>query len=205
MKKLFCVVSIIFILLLGSYCLAADEDEYTLLIDYSQEVFKDVPIQADVKLIGSNATPYTTVRVKVDISGPSVPKLMATDSAGQQWDIAQLGYWGPPEGFAVGGTFTNTTPVTATFKEAGLYEIKLSLVNVADSTVIADSTTSIYVYNDESELNTVTNQIPTNNSVSNNIIAELPQTGRSITEYIIYTFAMIAIIVAGYVLIRKNK
>lgn len=211
MKKVFWITVITFILLLGSYCIVmASGEDYTLFVDYNQNIFKDVPVQTDVKLIGDNAPAYSNVRVKVDISGPATPKLMATDSAGQQWDIAQIGYWGPPEGFAVGGTFTNTTPVTATFSEAGLYEIKLSLINVTDSSVIADSTTSIYVYRDQAELDAVTNQTQTNNVVSNNtssnnIIEELPQTGRSMTEYLIYIFATIAIIAAGYVFIRKNR
>lgn len=161
---------------------------------------------------------------------------MATDSAGQQFDIAQLGYWGPDAGFAVGGTFTNTTPVTATFPEAGLYEIKLSLVDVsqsnatrdpATSNIITESTTNIYVYRDQAEFDEINNsdgnqtgnsttnnntQTPSNNTLTNtvtnennNAIEKLPQTGRSITEYVIYTFATITLIVVGYVFIRKNR
>ncbi len=207
MRKKICLIVITCILLLGNYYLVlASGEDYTLFIDYNQNVFKDVPIKADVKLIGDNAPARSNVRVDVDVSGPAIPKLMATDSAGQEIDIAQVGYWGPEKGFAVGGTFTNITPVTATFSEAGLYEIKLSLINVTDSSVITDSTTNIYVYKDQEELDAATNQ--TNNIVSNNnnnIIEQLPQTGRSISEYVIYIVATIAIIISGYIFIRKNK
>lgn len=209
MKRIFLTITILLVLLLGSYCIVrASAEDYTLFIDYNQNVFKGVPVRADVKLIGNNAPAYANVRVKVDIAGPGKPKLMATDSAGQEWDIAEIGYWGPPTGFAVGGTFTNTTPVTATFPEAGLYEIKLSLINVTDSSVIADSTSSIYVYRDQAELDEANNQTPDNNTTNetdNNAIEKLPQTGRSIGEYAIYTFAIVAIIAAGYVFIRKNQ
>lgn len=206
MKKVFFSTICMFLFILGvcSIVLASGED-YTLFVDYNQNVFKGVPVQTDVKLIGDNAPAYTNVRVKVEIAGPSTPTLMATDSEGQQWDIAQIGYWGPSEGFAVGGTFTNTTPVTATFPEAGLYEIKLSLINVTDNSVITDSTTSIYVYKDQAELDEITNQTQGNDTTSNNIIEELPKTGRSITEYATYIFVTIAIIFAGYVFIKKNK
>ena len=209
MRKKIWLIVITCILLLGNYYLVlASGEDYTLFIDYNQNVFKDVPVKADVKLIGDNAPARSNVRVEVDVSGPAIPKLMATDSAGQEIDIAQVGYWGPEKGFAVGGTFTNITPVTATFPEAGLYEIKLSLVNVTDSSIITDSITNIYVYKDQDELDAATNQtnnIVPNNTASNNTIEQLPQTGRSMSEYVIYIVATIAIIISGYIFIRKNK
>lgn len=71
MKKIFYVIAIISMLLLGSFgVVKASGEDYTLFIDSNQNVFKNVPVQADVKLIGDNAPAYTNVRVKVDISGP---------------------------------------------------------------------------------------------------------------------------------------
>lgn len=210
-KRLWLFITIAVVLIGGTMVLASAED-YSLFIDHSGNVLKDVPIQADVKLVGHNAPAYTNVRVKVDISGPGTPKLMATDSEGKQWDIAQIGYWGPESGFAVGGTFTNTTPVTATFSEAGLYEIKLSLVNVTDGSTIASSNESIYVYRDQAELdeilnsaNKINNTVNVANNTTNNVVENLPQTGTSIAEYAIYTAIIVAICLVGYMIIRNYK
>lgn len=113
---------------------------------------------------------------------------MATDSNNVEYNIAELGYWGPPSGFAVQGDFTNTTPIKATFTEAGKYTIKLSLINLTDNSVI---TTKSF------ELDVISNDVPpqnviTNNEVVNNI-EELPKTGTSVYEYIVY-FAVATII-----------
>lgn len=226
MKKkciLFSVLAIM--LLIGTMVLASAED-YTLFLDHNLNVFKGVPITTEVKLIGNNAPAYPKVRVKVDISGPATPKLMATDSEGNEWDIAQIGYWGPETGFAVGGTFTNTTPVTATFPEAGLYEITLSLVDVSqptsratDSNVIASSKESIYVYRDQAELdailaeqnrvvnntNVADSNVVGNNMVENAPVENLPQTGTSIAEYAIYTGIIFVICLVGYAIIKNYR
>ena len=43
-----------------------------------------------VTLTGTNATPYTNVRIKIDlISGPATPELLATDSAGTTYNLAR--------------------------------------------------------------------------------------------------------------------
>lgn len=207
MKKVLCMLLTLAMIFALDCIVMAEDDAYTLTIDYTGNVFKNVPIQTDVKLIGQEATPYSNVRVKVDISGPATPTLKATDSAGTEYDIAQLGYWGPDAGFAVGGTFTNTTPVTATFPEAGLYEIAMSLVNVTDSSIITQTNQSVYVYEDEDELNAANNQVTneTNTSGEANAIPELPKTGRSFSEYVSLIAILLVITACGYWVIRKNK
>ena len=212
MKKKGLLFLILAFLLIGGTLIFASAEDYTIVMDTNYNILKNVPIQTDVKLIGNNAPAYTNVRVKVDVSGPGTPTLMATDSEGTQWDIAELGYWGPPDGFAVGGTFTNTTPVTATFPEGGLYEFTLSLVNVTDGSTITSTKESIYVYRDQQELDDVLegqNQVnnTTTNVVENtdNVVENLPQTGTSITEYAIYAAIIVAICMAGYFIIRNYK
>ena len=223
-KRGILILLAIIIAISGGIVLASAED-YTLFIDTSQNVLKNVPVKTDVKLIGNNAPAYQNVRIKVDVSGPGTPKLMATDSENIEWDIAQIGYWGPPEGFAVGGTFTNTTPVTATFPESGLYEIELWLINVTDGKTITSSKESIYVYKDQQELDDVlagqnkvnnivgntsniansTNITNTNSQVNTNVVENLPQTGTSIGEYMTYAGIIVSICLVGYFITRNYR
>lgn len=120
---------------------------YTISLDYDPtELTAGEERTATATLKGENATVYTNVRLKVDIEGPATPKLLATDSNQIEHDIAKLGYWGPDEGFQVGLTFENNTPIKATFPKAGTYEITISLVDVSNSeTVIVKETFNIEV------------------------------------------------------------
>lgn len=195
------IVSIILILIIGigiaNYSLAANE--YSFDLQYTGTVVKNEEKNANVLLIGQNGTLYSKVRIKVDINGPATPKIMATDSNNVEHNIAEIGYWGPPDGFAVQGDFTNTTPIRATFPEAGKYTIKLSLINLTDGSVI---TTKSF------EVDVISEEVPPANVISNEIvnnIEELPQTGTSIFEYIAY-FSIIVIIfgVVGMYIYRKR-
>lgn len=180
MKKivsLFMIVALIF-------CSASTvfaQNEYSFDLEYSGNVIKNVEKQGVVTLKGVNATPYTNVRIKVDFTGPATPQILATDSAGIEYNIAQIGYWGPPGGFAVGGDFVNETPIKAIYPEEGTYVSTLSLIDVANgNAVIASRTFTTQVYED------VVNDNVVNNVVENNMIEELPKTGTSVWEYAMY-------------------
>ncbi len=211
MKKVICMLLVLAVILTLDCLVMAQDDEYSLTIDYNGDAFKNVPIQTNVSLIGKDATPYSNVRVKVEVSGPATPIVKATDSAGTEFNISEIGYWGPESGFAVGGTFTNTTPVTVTFPEAGLYEMVISLVNVQDSSIITQANGSVYVYNDEEELKAANNQTNNNTADINdttgidNVIPELPKTGRSYGDYAVLIAILFVIIGSGYWIVRKNK
>lgn len=175
-------------------------DEYSFELNYTGDVVNNEEKEATVILRGTDATPYTKVRIKVDVTGPATPKIMATDSSGVEHDIAQLGYWGPDTGFAVGGTFENKTPIKATFSAAGTYTIKLSLINLENNdAVITSKTETVEVLEDKSNIQ---NEV---NNTTNNTIEKLPQTGTSIGEYIVYAGIMITAIMFGYYKIRKAK
>lgn len=176
-------------------------------MQYTGDIVKNVEKDAKVLLVGVNGTAHTNVRIKVDITGPATPKILATDSNGTQHDIAQLGYWGPDAGFPVQGDFTNTTPIKATFTQEGTYTIKLSLIDVANANaVITSKTFTIAVANDQAPVNNTTTPPATNNTLTNNTIEELPQTGTSVGEYIIYIlgFGIVLIGLAAY-FNRKNR
>ena len=175
-------------------------DEYEFKLEYTGDIVVNEQKEATVILSGTDATSYTKVRIKVEISGPGTAKVLATDTEGNEYDIAEIGYWGPETGFEVGGTFENKTPIKATFSAAGTYEIKLSLINLDDNdAVVASRTETIEVLEDNSNIQ---NEV---NNTTNNTVEELPKTGTSVVEYIIYAGIFITIVAFGYYKIRKAE
>lgn len=204
MKKLLSFV-MIFAIVLCSVSVVFAQDEYSFDLQYTGTIVKNVEKDAVVLLTGVNGTPHTSVQIKVDITGPATPKILATDSTGTEYDIAQLGYWGPPSGFQVGGDFVNRTPIKATFIEEGSYTIKLSLVDLANgNAVITTKTFDIEVYEDVPGGNVVSNVID-NAVVEGNTLEELPKTGTSVVEYVMYIIAIVLIIsIIGMYINRKR-
>lgn len=190
MKKILSF-AIIFAIIICNVNVVFAQDEYSFDLQYTGTIVKNEEKNASVLLVGVNATVYTNVRIKVDITGPATPVILATDSTGTEHDIAQLGYWGPTAGFAVGGDFTNTTPIKAKFIEEGSYTITLSLIDVTNSNaVITTKTFNIEVYEDSTEGNIIGNAVQENNT----IVEELPKTGTSVIEYVMYTISLVLII-----------
>ena len=201
-------------------------DEYEFSMEYQGDVIVGEEKQADVILRGTNATPYPRVIIKVDqVSGPATPSLHATDSNGTLIDIVAVGYWGPPAGFAVGGTFENKTPVTAEFSKAGTYVIKLSLLNLDDNNNVLTSKEFTIEVKDAQTEPPVNNIIPTNNTVIentvinnvtneagnavannevDNTIEEIPQTGATVIDYIICISCVIAASLAVYKISKRK-
>ena len=202
MKKIVSFVLFILILILATLTYATDvpNNGNAFNLSYQGEIKKNVQKDATVTLSGTNATPYTNVRIKIDlISGPATPELLATDSAGTTYNLAQIGYWGPPSGFAVGGTFTNETPIKATYPEAGTYVSRLSLIDLNNSNaVITSKEFTVTVTDDNQVIENVTN-------VQNNVIEEIPQTGVSIWTYIVVAVVLIVAILYARKLINKSK
>lgn len=189
----------------------------TTIISYAaidQTIHFDISYEGDVKvnteknatiiLAGDNTPVYTNVRVKVDIEGPATPKILATDSNGTELDIAQLGYWGPDAGFAIGGTFSNETPIRATFTKEGTYTITLTLQDVQNANdILSQKIFTIQVTADEPIVNEVVNEVT--NEIVNEPIQELPKTGTSLVEYVIYAAILFFTIYIGYQIIERRK
>lgn len=200
MKKISCLL-LTTLMMICIFCYpvrAANELEFEL--NYTGDIILNQTKGATVILRGTNATTYAKVRVNVEVTGPSTPKIIATDSLNQEIDIAQTGYWGPEDGFPVSGTFENETPVKVTFDEVGKYSIKLTLVNMENSqSEIISKTFDVEVLEDETTVNEVVE-----NTEANNTIEKLPQTGTSITEIIIYAAVILALVALVYFrVIRK--
>lgn len=201
MKKLKIIfVSLILIIMINIISYAAIDTTIHFDISYEGKV-KVNEEKSTIIILAGNETPlHTNVRVKVDIEGPAKPKLLATDSNGTQIDIADWGYWGPESGFAIQGTFSNETPVKATFTEAGSYTITLSLLDVQNANnVLAQKSITLQVEGNETQVNEITNE------VVNNSVEELPKTGTSLTEYTIYAVVLLVILYIGYQVKQRLK
>ena len=209
MKKVAIICYVLIAILMINVCVyAADEVHFEIV--YEGTVVEEQEKDVEIVLVGENAPLYSKVRVKVDIAGPSIPKLIATDSLGTQIDIAQEGYWGPADGFVIQGDFTNTTPVKATFDQAGEYTITVSLLNLENANaVLATKTITVSVVEKETPVANVienlTDENLVNGNMTNEIVTQLPQTGTSLTEYTIYFIAIIAFIFFIYRMKQKNS
>lgn len=177
-------------------------EEYSFELEYTGEIVANEEKDAAVSLIGVNGTQHTKVRIKVEVTGPATPKLIATDSLSNQIDIAQTGFWGPEEGFPIQGSFTNRTPIKATFPMAGDYSIKLSLIDLNNSSN-AIITKDFQIHVAEQETNTPTENTITGNTTENTI-TEIPKTGLSYGEMGIYAICAVAIISIVYRLYMKK-
>lgn len=170
-------------------------EPYTFDLSYNGSIVKNEEKQAIVVLTGVEGTPYANALIKVKIEGPATPELLATDSLGNQVNIAQTGYWGPVEGFPIGGSFINTTVIKATFPEEGTYTITLSLVDVANNNaVITSKAFTLEVYEDQTP-------------IVNNVVVpeELPKTGTSVFEYVLYTIGIVLVLSMVGVYLRSRR
>lgn len=201
MKKVLSFIMILAILFCSvSPALAADE--YSFDLQYTGNLVKNVEKDAVVLLTGVGGTLHTSVQIKVEITGPATPKILATDTTGVEHDIAQTGIWGPVSGFAVQGDFVNKTPIKATFVEEGNYSIKLSLIDLANANaVITTKTFDLQVYEDTVPENNVVD----NTVVENNMIEELPKTGTSIWEYVAYVAILTVVLWVFGMYLNKRK
>ncbi len=113
-------------------------------ITVNETVEVDVALKADeVRELG-----YEKVLIKVDVTDKENMTLKATDTQGQEWDVAQIGYWGPPEGFEVANDYDVTTTFKATAKKAGTYTITLNLVDMnSEQAVLTTKTITVKAVN----------------------------------------------------------
>lgn len=204
------IISIILVLLLMITISSYAEIDNTIHFDISYDGSVRVNEEKDAIIIlaGENTPVHTNVRVKVDIEGPATPKILATDSLGNELDIAQLGYWGPDAGFAIGGTFSNETPIRATFTKEGTYTITLTLIDVQNNNdILSQRTFTINVVEDEPIVNEIVNEVENEltNEIVNEPVQELPKTGTSLTEYAMYATIILVVIYLGYQIMERRK
>ena len=203
-KRVFFIVFVLALAIFATTIYAAG-DNFSFAINYTGNIVEGEAKDAVVVLEGTDATVYSNALIKVElVSGPSTPTITAKDTSGVEHNIMELGYWGPPEGFAVGNTFKNETPVVATYSDPGTYVIRLSLIdkNSSDRVIVSQEFTQVVEAAQALPDNNVTNETNIIND-SNNIIEEIPQTGTSIWTYLIVVIAVICLIYGSSKIIKK--
>lgn len=196
--KIICI-TLLFLLMINIVSFAAIDQTISFDISYEGTVKVNEEKNANIILAGNNTPIHSNVIVKVDIEGPAKPKILATDSLGTEIDIAKEGYWGPNAGFAIGGTFKNETPIRATFTKAGTYTVSLNLLDVQNNNdILAGRVFTIEVVDDTPVVNETVNQIV------NQPQEELPKTGTSLIEYVIYAAILFVVIYIGYKISKRK-
>lgn len=199
MKKLFTLfTALIMMLSISTLSYADSNEEYYFELNYEGNIIENEPKAGVVKLVGVDGTLHTNVRIKVDVSGPATPEIIAYDSNGTKFDIAEIGYWGPASGFPVQGTFTNETPVTVTYSKAGTYTTTLQLVDVANNNaVITSKEFTINVLSANAD-----NDEDNENTINENIVDELPQAGINLLQCSVY---LLIVAIIFFVIIKKRN
>lgn len=108
--------------------------KYALEVSDFGEVIVGQQKNVDVTLKASDIREegYDKVLIMVDVSDKDNLTLKATDTQSQEWDVSQVGYWGPPSGFPIAADYDVTTTFKATALKTGDYTVKLRLVNLDD-------------------------------------------------------------------------
>jgi hypothetical protein len=106
---------------------------------------QEVDVTMKSLLVGDSG--YSSVRFNVSIEKPegAEVQLLAMDSNGTQFDVAELGYWGSESGFELPKEAAVTTKFTTSFSTAGQYKVTYSLVDLKDNKVIAEKTETVEV------------------------------------------------------------
>ncbi len=101
-----------------------------------------LPIVLEADKVGDFG--YTNALIKVEvISKPENSKLqvLAKDTEDKEWDLVQIGQWGPSEGFAIAKNYKEETKFTVKTDTKGKYEVKFSLVDVKDNNKVLTTST----------------------------------------------------------------
>jgi len=104
-----------------------------------------VPVSIEPETVGDFG--YNRVRFDVAVTTPegATLQLLATDTNGVEHDVAQIGYWGPENGFPIAADYSATTDFTAIFSDAGEYTITFSLVDLDAGEALVTETVNITV------------------------------------------------------------
>ena len=120
-------------------------DPYAFEVTAPETMVRGDEAAASVTLKGIAGAPSYQAVVKVEVEGPDGAKIMATDTEGNEWNLAEIGQWGPDSGFAVTADYNVTTDLTLSFEQAGDYTATFQLVEVGTGKVLASGSASITV------------------------------------------------------------
>ena len=180
--------------------------DYDIDLNYSGDIMKNE--EKDMKLVVSSSMGkyYEHTRITAEATTPEneTVKIIGVDEESTQHDLITEG-WGAEDGDPIGGRdVIKELNFKGLFSGAGDYSIKLKLVNLDDSSVIANKDFKITVKGDETENspeNTLDNNINNETVENTEKPNSLPKTGNTIYFMIL---PIIVIIVASYFYLKKE-
>lgn len=177
-------------------------------MSYTGDLVKEQEKAMDMVLVGDGTSSgYSKVRIKIEVAGPSTPKLLASDG-GNEVDLVTTGYFGDAAGFAVPATVRNVTPIRATFDKEGEYKITLSLIDKDNADAVLTTKEIVMTVAENAPVNnTVANEVANlvENIPTNDTVEELPKTGASIPELIAYVTAIVGLVLFAMYRMRNAR
>ena len=123
-------------------------DAYSFTISAPSTMRPNQTAEASATLKGdANAPTYAHALIKITVEAPdgANPKVMAIDSNDVEYNLAEIGQWGPDTGFQVTAGYDVTTPLKLTFDKEGTYKAVFQLVDVDTGKVLGSGEKTITV------------------------------------------------------------
>ena len=123
-------------------------DAYSFVITAPDTMRPNQTAEASATLKGdANAPTYAHALIKITVEAPdgANPKVMAIDSNDVEYNLAEIGQWGPDTGFQVAANYNVTTELKLTFDKNGTYKATFQLVDVDTGKVLGSGEKTITV------------------------------------------------------------
>ena len=109
------------------------ESDYYFSITAPKTMVVGQNASASAALVGLESAPaYDHALIQITVEGPegAKPQILATDTTGQEHNLAEVGQWGPDGGFHVEAGYRADTPLKLVFDQPGTYKATFQLVDL---------------------------------------------------------------------------
>ncbi len=153
LKVVITTIALVFVVLLSSLILTAcgggEEDThstYTFETDIPEEITVGETHNYNMTLKADEVREegYAHVLIQIELSDTENVDIFATDSLQQEYNLAEIGYWGPPTGFEITPDYSATTPIRVVIREAGSYTVTLKLIDLDNDNAVITEQTNTY-------------------------------------------------------------
>ena len=129
------------------------ESDYYFSITAPKTMVVGQNASASAALVGlESASAYDHALIQITVEGPegAKPQILATDETGKEYNLAEVGQWGPDGGFPVSANYSAKTDLKLVFDQKGTYKATFQLVDLDSGKVIGAGEKTIEVRNPSS-------------------------------------------------------
>lgn len=149
LKGILTAIALTFVVLLAGLMLMGCGDPHSTYVfetDMPSEltVGKTYDFNVTLKANDVREEGYAHVRILLELDNSEDLEIIASDTEGHQFNLADLGTWGPAEGFELTPDYNVTTPIKLTVKEAGTFTVTLKLVDLDNDNAVIVEDTNVY-------------------------------------------------------------